>query len=184
VRAWRTGPKELAVEAASPATPTVRTEAEALGGAVLPAQMSAEATHHTPHPMALLGVRALVLLSLEERELTPQLVPVVESLGSQVARRDGLANRATRLLIVHAVSKSTARGIRFDIGERGAQAVVRAPQLQLTHPGRVDEQCPARKPYELAMGGRVATLSCRRDGGRSLLRRPEQVIHERRLPDA
>ena len=184
MRAWRTGPKELAVEAASPATPTVRTEAEALGVAVLPAQMSAEATHHTPHPMALLGVRTLVLLSLEERELTPQLVPVVESLGSQVARRDGLANRATRLLVVHAVSESTARGTRFDVGERGAQAVVRAPQLQLTHPRRVDEQCAVGKPYELAMRGRVATLSCRRDGSRSLLRRPEQVIHERRLPDA
>jgi hypothetical protein len=47
--------------------------------------VSAEATRQAPYPAALLGVRTLVLLSFEERELTPQLVPMLESLARQLA---------------------------------------------------------------------------------------------------
>src|SRR5262245_42757034 len=119
--------------------------------------------------MPLLGVRTLVLLSREDRELTPQPVPVLESLARQLAGRDCLANSTPRLLGLHAFPETTARGVRLDTGERGTQAIIGVPQLQLSHPGRIDEQRAVGEPHELAMRGRVAPLSCRRERRCSLL---------------
>ena len=89
-----------------------------------------------------------------------------------------------RLGLVRAVEEAALRRELLDVRERRFEPLVRDPELELAHPGRVDDEASSREKHELAVRGRVAAAAVG-----SKLSRLEQLlageaVHERRLPHA
>ena len=117
---------------------------------------------------------APVLLAREPLELALQLAPALVALEVERPVRERRAHRAARLLRVRAVGEAALRRERLDVSERGLEAGVRVPELQLAHARRVEHEPAVGQRHELAVRRRVPAAAVLAD----LLRR-EQLLAER-----
>ena len=101
-------------------------------------------------PPALHVSRArLVPFPRFERHLAQEALIVRETVLVQPATGDGLDHRAPRLGVVRAVVEPAFPRQGGDVVERVIDRRLVRPELQLTHPRRVDEQGAARELHEL-----------------------------------
>ena len=104
-------------EVAYPTTSTVRKLLTrcTLGVAVFPADVVPHSAHEAPDLRPCLGRRAVILLTLEIRQLAPEMVPMVEPLLREIAAIDRLVYRAPRFTGMLAIAEATLRGQRVDV---------------------------------------------------------------------
>ena len=99
----------------------------------------------------LLGLQ----LADSSRGAPPASVPAATAARTAQPGSRGGGNRGTG-----------SRGERLDVGERAGDRVARLPQLQLAHPGRVDQDAAARQQHQLparcSCGGRGCRTRARR----------------------
>jgi hypothetical protein len=157
--------------------------ASPLGTAALALYVRAHVAHEAPDLRAGRRGRTLILFPLEIRQLPPELMPVLEPVGREVSPCNGFGDGTARLTGVLAIAKATLLRQFLEICEHGAEPVVGVPQLQLTHPRRIDEQRAVVESKQLAMRRRVLSAAILADWRSPLLLGPEQQVHERRLPD-
>src|SRR5918992_4087058 len=106
----------------------------------------------------LLGPQAAVLADLQHAQLALELAVAAPALAVERAGGERVPDRAPRLALVRAVGETTLGGELGDLRERGVERLAVGPELQLAHPGRVQEKPAAARQYdELAVRGRVAT---------------------------
>src|SRR5581483_4607385 len=125
----------------------------------------------------------MVAARLERLELALELDVALPPVDRQRAVRERLADRAAGLAVVRAVREAAPPRDLLDVAEGLLQVGV--PELQLTDPGRVEDDAAARQHDQLAMRSRVAAAVV----VRAHLLRLEQVlagerVHDRRLTDS
>src|SRR5829696_5288665 len=112
-------------------------------------------------PALLLELGALIQLARLMRLFVLELVVALESAGGQAAGVRCIAHCTSRLLAVAAVAEAAPRRQRLDVGERGVRTLDAVPQLQLAHPGRVDQHTGFREQHQLARRARVPSAAVR-----------------------
>ena len=115
--------------------------------------------------------------SLDRLQLALQLRVALPALPRQRAVGERLADRAAGLLIVGAVGEAAAPRDLLDVAEGLLEVGV--PELQLAHPGRVEDDAAAGQQDQLAVGRRVPA---RLVVLAHLLRR-EQLLADERVDD-
>ena len=105
-----------------------------------------------------------------------------------LARKRSLGERrlhgAARLMLVQAVREAARARELGDVLERRVERSVVGPELELAHPGRVEEERAGRERDGLAVRCRVAAAAAGRRRGRREDVPPGEPVHERRLADA
>src|SRR5207248_1562735 len=104
-------------------------------------------------------------------ELALQLLVARVAAAVELAAGEGPPDRAARLAAMRAVGEAALRGERLDVRERLAEPLRRLPELELSHPRRVEDEAAAREEDELAVTRRVPAAPVGAD-----LRRREQLL--------
>src|SRR5215207_2535836 len=111
-----------------------------------------EATSRLP----LLGLQPLVLPDRKRPYLSLQLAIACVALAFERAVHERALDRAPGLTFVRAVGEAALGSQRLDVAEGRAEALVRIPELQLTHPRGIEQQAAAGQDDQLASRGRVS----------------------------
>ena len=117
-------------------------------------------------------------------ELGLELPPAVVTLVGERAAGERCLNPAARLSPVRTVGEAAERCRRGDVVEGLGEALLRLPEAQLAHPGRVEEKPACREAKQLAVRRRVAAAAVGSEVARGHQRLACQAVDERRLADA
>src|SRR5207249_812051 len=109
----------------------------------------------TAHVFAGLGLEPRVLADLERPYLPLELAVAREALGRKRAVCKRGLHRTAGLVLVRAVREPAFARELGDLGEGAVEHLFVRPELELTHPGRVDQKRAGWKGNELPMGRRV-----------------------------
>src|SRR3954471_12734718 len=127
---------------------------------------------------ALFNLRPLIDLPRMVRLLVLQLVVARQTAWQECAGHDRTGNGASRFLAMPAIAELAVRGKRVDIFECCGY-IAALPQLQLAHPGGVDEYAPLRQWNQLTRRARVASAAIRV----THLLSPEEVVPDQLIDD-
>src|SRR2546423_8063272 len=112
--------------------------------------------HQDLEAALLFELRPLILLAQLKSLLLLKLPVTLQTTGRQRAGLDRRRDRTPGLCRVPAIAEPACLGERVDIAERARERIPRIPQLQLPHPGRVDENTVVAEQHQLAVRARVA----------------------------